>query len=208
VLEGEAERLQETMVALESDKEVLSEDRAQLERQLGETRSRLQELSQEVTTREERLEGLRQTHQAMVEELKEQIQQKQVQISSLEEKLSIRFLDRILFDPGNARIRPKGREVLKDVAEGLKKLSGTMIHVEGHTDSLPLSQAARTVYVDNLGLSVARAAAVVRTLRTMGVDRELLSAAGYSMDRPLASNATDEGRQQNRRVEIILSPMH
>jgi chemotaxis protein MotB len=159
-----------------------------------------------VTTREERLEGLKQTHQAVVEALKEQIQQKQVQISSLEEKLSIRFLDRILFDPGNAIVTPTGREALKKLAEGLKKASGTMIHVEGHTDNLPLSEAARAVYIDNLGLSMARAAAVVRTLRTMGVDPEVLSVAGYSMHRPLASNDTAEGRQKNRRVEIILTP--
>ncbi len=80
--------------------------------------------------------------------------------------------------------------------------------MEGHSDNLPLSNEARAVYIDNLGLSMARASAVARTLRTMGVDAELLSAAGYSMYRPIASNDTPEGREQNRRVEINLIPLH
>jgi chemotaxis protein MotB len=147
------------------------------------------------------------THQELIEQLRRQIQRREVEISALQEKLSIRFLDKILFDPGNAVITSTGRQALKNVGEELKKLSDVQISVEGHTDDQPLSEASRAVYHDNLGLSVARAAAVARTLRAMGVDPNRLSVAGYSMYRSIATNNTDEGRGQNRRVEIILSPI-
>ena len=81
------------------------------------------------------------------------------------------------------------------------------IEVAGHTDNKPLGPKVKEVYYDNLGLSIARAAAVVRMLRQRGVSPDNLSAVGYSMYRPVASNETKEGRQRNRRVEIILAPL-
>jgi len=78
--------------------------------------------------------------------------------------------------------------------------------VEGHTDNQPLGQKIKNIYIDNLGLSVARSAAVARILRKMGVNPQIISAAGYSMYRPVAGNSAPEEQHQNRRVEIILTP--
>ena len=86
-------------------------------------------------------------------------------------------------------------------------MQGFEISVAGHTDNMLLGPKIKNVYNDNLGLSVARAAAVSRKLREMGVSPANLSATGYSMYRPLTSNANKEGRQQNRRVEIMLEPL-
>jgi chemotaxis protein MotB len=86
-------------------------------------------------------------------------------------------------------------------------MEGFEISVAGHTDNLPLGHKIQEVYIDNLGLSGARAAAVARKLREMGVSPANLSATGYSMYRPVADNETPEGRQQNRRVEIMLEPL-
>jgi chemotaxis protein MotB len=205
-LQNEAKRLHETITKGEESAGILGREKDELKRQLEESVNRVQELSQATATREEKLEEVGQTHQELVKRLEKQIQDKELEISALEEKLSIRFLNKIIFGPGNAVITSHGHDVLKTVADELKKLPGTRIHVEGHTDDLPLSEEARAVYIDNLGLSMARAAAVARALRTMGVDPEFLSAAGYSMYRPLASNDTPEGREQNRRVEIVLIP--
>jgi chemotaxis protein MotB len=206
-LQAGAEQLRQTITTSEGKTKALSEETTELKRQLQESRVRLQEASQGVAVREGKLEELEQAHLDLVKQLKEQIKEKEVEISTLEEKLNIRFLDKVLFRAGNAVVTPRGREALNNVAEELKKLTGTKIHVEGHSDNLPLSEQARAIYVDNLGLSMARAAAVARTFRTMGVDPEVLSAAGYSMYRPIASNSTPEGREQNRRVEIILMPL-
>ena len=122
-------------------------------------------------------------------------------------KLNIRLLDKILFASGSSVITPDGNRVLESLAEEIKKMQGFEISVEGHTDNKLLMPKLKEVYNDNLGLSVARAAAVARALRIMGVDPENLSAAGYSMHRPVAGNDTAEGRQENRRVEIVLKSL-
>jgi len=205
--QDQADQLRGEMAILQGERKALSDQISVLEDALEQSRDRIQTLSQALAQKEERLKQAGQNYQALVSQLKEQIQQKEVQISTLEEKLSIHFLDRILFEPGNANITPHGRKILRKVAEGLKKLPDTEIRVEGHTDNQPLSEAARAVYVDNLDLSVERAAAVARTLRAMGVGPRNISVSGYSMYRPVSGNDTPEGRQLNRRVEIVLVPL-
>ena len=205
--QDQADQLRREMATLQGERKALSDQLSVLEDALEQSRDRIQTLSQALTRKEERLKQAGQNYQALVSQLKEQIQQKEVQISTLEERLSIHFLDRILFEPGNATITPHGRQVLRKVAEGLKKLPDTEIRVEGHTDDQPLSEGARAIYVDNLGLSMERAAAVARTLRAMGVDPRNISVSGYSMYRPVSGNDTPEGRELNRRVEIVLLPL-
>jgi len=117
------------------------------------------------------------------------------------------LLDKILFASGSAEITSIGHRVLESLATELKKMDGFEIAVEGHTDNKLLGSKLKKVYYDNLGLSVARAAAVSRTLEEMGVSPKNLSAVGYSMYRPVATNDTLEGRQQNRRVEIMIEPL-
>jgi chemotaxis protein MotB len=207
IFQDQVNQISREMAALEGQRTALSEQISGLENALKQSQERVQKLSQALTQREKGLKQVNQQYQTLVGKLKEQIQQKEVRISTLEERLSIHFLDRILFEPGNATITPHGRHVLRNVAEGLKTLSETEIRVEGHTDNQPLSEAARAVHIDNLGLSVERAAAVARTLRVMGVDPSSISASGYSMYRPVGSNDTPEGRQLNRRVEIVVAPI-
>jgi chemotaxis protein MotB len=191
---------------LKEEKQSLDQKAMALEKQLAQSREQLNAVSQAVAAKESQLKTIAETREQLETQLQQQIQEKDLQISSLEGKLKIQLLDKILFNPGNAVITPRGREVLKNLAAELKKLQGIHLSVEGHTDNQPLSEEARAVYHDNLGLSVARAAAVSRTLRVLGVDPKLLSAAGYSIYRPIASNETPEGQQLNRRVEIILMP--
>ena len=117
------------------------------------------------------------------------------------------MLDKILFASGSADITLDRNGVLQSLATELQKLDGFEISVAGHTDNMGLGDKIKDVYKDNLGLSVARAAAVSRMLLKMGVSPANLSATGYSEYRPLTSNKTIEGRQQNRRVEIVLEPL-
>jgi flagellar motor protein MotB len=191
---------------LKEEKQGLSQNTTALEKQLQQSREQFNSVSQAVASKENQLKTIAKTQEELEKQLQQQIQEKNLQISTLEDKLKIRLLDKILFNPGNAVMTAHGREVLRNLAAELKKLQGIRMSVEGHTDNQPLSEEARAVYHDNLGLSVARAAAVSRTIRTLGVDPKLLSAAGYSMYKPIASNETPEGQQLNRRVEIILLP--
>jgi len=192
--------------SLEEERRELNQKTHALEKKLSKSKDQLHATSQNVASREEQFLAMQKTHEKLVKRLSKQIQENELEISAMEGRLNIRLLDKILFAPGNAVITPNGKRVLKSLTEEFKKLEGVHISVEGHTDNQPLGRKIRPIYHDNLGLSVARSAAVVRTLRTMGVHPQILSAAGYSMYRPVAGNTTPEDRQQNRRVEIILAP--
>jgi chemotaxis protein MotB len=191
---------------LKKEKQDLGQRTMALEKQLQQSREQLNSVSQAAASKENQLKTIAKTKAELEKQLQQQIQEKDLQISALEDKLKIQLLDKILFNPGNAVVTAHGRKVLKNLAAELKKLQGIRLSVEGHTDNQPLSKESRAVYHDNLGLSAARAAAVSRTLRTLGLDPRLLSATGFSMYRPVGSNATPEGQQLNRRVEIILLP--
>jgi len=108
--------------------------------------------------------------------------------------------DKVLFDPGQADLRPEGREVVDKIAAALGKLPNR-ISVEGHTDNVPISGR----YPSNWELSTARASTVLRELiERHGVDPGRLQAAGYAEERPVAGNDTPEGRAANRRVELVV----
>jgi chemotaxis protein MotB len=192
---------------LEEEREYLNRKTQDLNRQLGLSRAQLDAVSQEAVSKEKKLLELNKSYEELKTGLNKQIQEKELKINTLEGKLNIRLLNKILFAPGQTVISPNGKRVLKSLAEELKKVEGVQISVEGHTDNQPLGRKIKNIYIDNLGLSVARSAAVARTLRKMGVNPKILSAAGYSMHRPVAANAALEGQQQNRRVEIILTPL-
>src|SRR5437764_3403645 len=108
--------------------------------------------------------------------------------------------DKVLFDPGQADLRPEGREVVDKIAAALGKLPNR-ISVEGHTDNTPISGR----YPSNWELSTARATTVLRELiERHGIDPARLQAAGYAEERPVAGNDTPEGRAANRRVELVV----
>ncbi len=102
----------------------------------------------------------------------------------------------ILFDVDRADLRPGSGQVLDTIATILKSDSGLRLEVAGHTDSNGSA-------IRNRELSLERARAVVNALALYGIDRGRLMARGYGPDQPVADNATEEGRQQNRRVELV-----
>ena len=139
--------------------------------------------------------------------LKDQIAAQEIEVVEVDDKLKVIFVDRILFDSGSVEINPRGKELLMIMAGSLKDSDDQNIVVEGHTDNVPLSAALRKRFPSNWELSTARAATVARFFQEEGgIAAEKLSARGYSFYRPVASNETAEGRHQNRRIEIILSP--
>ncbi len=121
---------------------------------------------------------------------------------SLEERgLVIRFNDSVLFDLGKADIKPMGRATIDRVSQTIKDIPN-QVRIEGHTDNLPIRTAG---YPSNWELSTARATNVVRYfIEGLAYEPNRLSAAGYGEYRPIAPNDTAEGRQLNRRVDIVV----
>jgi chemotaxis protein MotB len=116
--------------------------------------------------------------------------------------LVIRLLtDGVLFDSGEAKVKPRAVPVLKKIAGLLQVDPDHPINVEGHTDNVPISSSR---YPTNWELSTARASSVVRLLIAENAPANRLGAVGYAQLHPIASNETAAGRSRNRRVEIVL----
>jgi outer membrane protein OmpA-like peptidoglycan-associated protein len=104
----------------------------------------------------------------------------------------------IQFDINKAIIRPEYHDEVARVGDFMKKYPETTAIIEGHTDNVGTAE-------HNMELSLQRAESVVNYLvEKFGIDRARLTARGYGMTRPIADNATEAGRQQNRRIEAII----
>jgi len=115
--------------------------------------------------------------------------------------LVIRFTGQILFDIGEALIKPRGREILNDISDILKNVPNDIV-VEGHTDNWPINNEN---FPSNWELSTARATNVIKYFIENGaISPAKLSAAGYSKYHPLFPNDTSEHRANNRRIEVVL----
>jgi chemotaxis protein MotB len=176
---------------------------SKLEEELVEEHARSNRFQEIIDLRSKENDALKETVTRIADDLSDELGVKQVQ-----DRVIINLPDNVLFDSGSASVKDKGKIVLNQVGQVLKGKIGQMkIQVGGHTDNVPLSRAQQTTFKDNWDLSTARAVNVVRFLQTStGLDASKLSAAGYAYYRPIADNATDQGKKQNRRIEIVLLP--
>jgi len=161
-----------------------------------------------VQQKEGEISELDRTRREIESSLKDQIAQKDIKLEEIEGKLKVTFIDKILFDSGSVMIKPKGEEVLLKLADSFRDNKNQNIAVEGHTDEVQIGPALLDRFPTNWELSTARATAVVRFLQEKGnIEPQRLTASGFSFYRPVATNDTPEGREQNRRIEIILVPV-
>jgi chemotaxis protein MotB len=110
-----------------------------------------------------------------------------------------------LFRTGSSTLSGEGQEVLGVVGEIVQSYPDYDVRVEGHTDNVPIGPVLAKTFKSNWELSVARAASAVRFMSSSsGIAADKLSATGYGEYNPIADNNTDEGKEQNRRVEVIL----
>lgn len=129
---------------------------------------------------------------------KEGIQQyAKVEISAT--KITIKFPDPILFEPGSDRLKASSIPFLKKLVDVFTQIPNP-VQIEGHTDNRPLGGHAR--FKSNWELSSSRAFSVLKYFVEQGVAPEKLSAVGYGEYKPVRSNDTLEGRSANRRIEI------
>jgi len=182
----------------------LTIEKAQLIDRIKETETGAREL----TVVMEKAKRTVQIQQQLIASLKQEIATGQVKITQLASRTTIRLKDNILFDSGEASIKPSGIAVLKKIGKTLQTIRDKRIQVEGHTDSRPLRWEYREKYPTNWELSAARAAIIVRYLiDDVGIDATRLSAVGYGLYQPIARNDSPEGQQANRRVEFALLPL-
>jgi len=129
------------------------------------------------------------------------------ELGNVKNSLSVDLLAPLIFESGKAQISSQGRVALLNIGEIIKDFPDKILLVLGHTDDMGISNQLQKIYHSNYELSLARAENVMRFLITdVGISPEKVKIAGFSKDKPLASNKSNEGRERNRRVEIYLVP--
>ena len=132
-------------------------------------------------------------------ELRRQMQGTGVEVQREGDTIRLQAPENITFDTNRADVKPQFRPVLDQLATSISQYPGTVIRVEGHTDSTGSATYNQT-------LSENRAQSVRSYLMQRGVPGQRMEAIGYGFNRPLADNATAAGRAENRRVEVLIIP--
>ena len=160
-------------------------------------------LKEQVADLQKEKEMAGQMAKGLEDEMRAGLESKDVTISNLQGKLTVNILDRVMFNSGEATLKPDGKLVMRKIASILIQHPELKIHVIGHTDNVPI----RSRFASNWELSTTRALAAVHFLtEKAAVDPHRVGAVGYGEFRPIADNATAEGRAKNRRIAIMILP--
>ena len=119
------------------------------------------------------------------------------EVERIGEGIAVTFESGILFPFNSTDIQPAGRDNLRSLAESLNRYPGTEVLIVGHTDSVGSDEY-------NMNLSIRRAEAARNYLVSQGISSGRIRTSGRGETEPVASNETESGRQQNRRVEVAI----
>ena len=184
-----------------------------MRKSLGDTQEELTASQKQLTASQAEIATLRkieaetkrrnEIYAEFVNKLQSMIDGGQLTVSIDAGRIVINLPDNVLFNSGSASLNPEGRQAITQVGEVLSQFSDRRFQIEGHTDNVPIKSAR---YPSNWELSTARALSVVHLMTEIGVNPENISAAGFGEYRPRADNENDEGKQLNRRIEIVMLP--
>lgn len=192
--------------------EGLRERAAQAELDVTESRTRVAELEEEIRDLDERLGGVSQERVALVQRLEAEARireqfttietmftRDEARVSREGNSLIVRLVG-LTFASGQADVDARHRPLLEKLRQAADVFPSSQIVIEGHTDSYGSDEA-------NLALSRRRAEAVSAFLSTeLGMPPFRLSAVGYGETRPIANNDTPQGRERNRRIDVLIEP--
>lgn len=207
LLEKEAAALRAELKQARKDKESeLARLREEKDREIQRLASqKKQEVEQVKRSKEEELSELEKAKRDLESSLSQELKDYQAKLEMTERGLVLTFLAEIFFDSGKADIREDAKPTLLKVTEILNRdVKDSKIAIEGHTDNDPIKHSG---WKSNWELSAARALAVLHNFINDGsVDPLRVSAVAYGEYHPLVPNDAPQGRQQNRRVEIVILP--
>lgn len=168
-------------------------------------KSEISQLSDQLTALSKTKDELTEAKSDLERKLKGELAEGDLALELGDRGLVVSVLDRVLFDSGRAELKESARQTLDKVAETINEtLKENQILIEGHTDNEPIHYSG---WKSNWELSTARATEVVHYfVDASGISPEQLGAVGYGEFRPVADNSTSEGKLQNRRVEIVITP--
>lgn len=158
------------------------------------------QLNQPTDTRFVQQKTMRRMAKDIMQALAPLVQDGKVRVTESAQGITVEINASVLFSPAQAILAESSSVTLRAVAEVVKGHEHE-IHVEGHTDNIPINTFH---YPSNWELSTARASSVIRLFIDNGVTARRLTALGYGENRPVALNETHEGRARNRRVTIMI----
>ncbi|MEM7160581.1 MAG: OmpA family protein [Myxococcota bacterium] len=197
-LKGENQTYQERIAELEGELAMIEKQLSDLTAKAGTTAKELAELRAEKAKREKELL----VYRNLIDQLKALVDAGTINIAFRKGRMVVQLSNAILFDSGKSKLRPEGRTAIASLATALQSVNREFL-VGGHTDNIPIKTAR---YPSNWELSTARAVSVVKGIIDAGYPAGKIGAAGYGENDPVGDNTTEEGREQNRRIEIILMP--
>ena len=203
-LEEQKKTLEQQKTSLEKDKAGLKQEVDSLTQQNSSMQKEVGSLSQEKAALVAANQQRQQQYESLVQGLSKEVEKGQLQVRQYKNMLSVDLAEQIFFDSGKATLKKEGKDVLKKVGEALKGYENKVIRVVGHTDNVKVAKSLQATFPTNWELSVARATSVVRFLQESGIPPERMIPAGRGEYEPVAPNDTPEGRQKNRRIEIML----
>lgn len=151
-------------------------------------------------------DALQQRYDQLNQTMSTEINSNQMHIERLQNAIKVTVNDQLLFPSGDWQMPAAAQQTIAKMAPILAPMQQTRIIVNGYTDNVPIGPGLiRQGVTSNLILSQKRAENVMQFMISQGVNAALISAQGFGDADPVASNATEEGRAQNRRVELTLA---
>jgi chemotaxis protein MotB len=163
------------------------------------TESELQELRKQREAAEKRLAAFRK----LQEKLRKLIDTGKLKVNFRHGQMVLELPSDVLFKSGHSKLGNRAQAALSEVTDILLEFKDRRLMIAGHTDNRPISTKR---FPNNWHLSTARAVSVLDFFVSQGFDPTKLAATGYGEFDPVGDNETEAGREQNRRIEIILVP--
>ena len=205
-LEQDHRDLQDRFKSVAAENSELGERLRQMGMTAEDAKKNVQDLSklvEELRNKERQAQARLATFRNMLERFQKMIESGKLRVRIQRGRMVVELSENILFDSGKAELKKEGVAALTEVASVLASIADREFQIAGHTDNIPIKSPK---FPSNWELSTARAVNVAKSLAAQGVPATRLSAAGYAETQPVSSNDTPEGRQQNRRIEIVLMP--
>lgn len=197
--EGALEACEATVGTLERDKAAALRDVAALKESNQDMARALAVLREREAASERRMGQFKD----LLARFKPLIDAGKLRVKMVAGRMVVELPSDVLFSSGTAKLGKDGRQAIEEVTAVLVSVPDKAYQVEGHTDDVPIKKEE---FPSNWELAAARALTVVHTMLDAGMPPGRISAASYSEHRPAGPNDTPEGRQANRRIEIVVQP--
>ncbi len=212
-LQAELDAVRAALEKSEAQNETLQQKIGQLEAEIAAQQQKIDALAAERDAANAELAELRRaqeerekelsTYKQLFAKLKKLIDAGTIKVVFRKGKMMVAMSSAVLFDSGKAELKEDGKATLAEITEALASVSDRDFLVAGHTDNVPIKSRR---FKSNWDLSTARAVTVVDYMIERGFPAPHIGAAGFAEFDPVGSNDTEEGRAENRRIEIILVP--